>query len=503
MRTLVEVGIPKFRLKTVKALVDHIIQTVPNPSGGYCEPIASAYFKVLKTVLEHPAHPEHLSHEEWHDLVDFCIQATKNLIRLPSEDTADPSNADEEILSSRGRLSRSATPSIRSASATQRPNATSSGPHHENQMRALAEDVILCLGHLASTSNAPVLEKASSIVETMLYFLSTSTHSAPVQQAAFETVNAILYRTSTNDVSLTLRTVSELIPIMKRHWPKKWSTLKDHMLVSLLLVEPYLSHLISSYTEDEAEDLVGLIDVMRDEYCRRHDKDQLQVDDLCFANTTRADQTGGSLNIPAIQPRFGHAKAEAPWSVIYISASMIASLNRRWEALDDRANGVNGGHGTKRRKIESPIDSVFQRLKSSTLADKIYAMQVLCFLFDMGKVRPALLLGYLETMLQQVLDRNASVCSWAMLAIRRCVSLRLPTSLFHLLISQCCRTRRCAQLKLRSYVDSDMAYRSSTSDDQHDLQSRLPSDDRFARSKSRSLHGCCRHRGWHGILNGP
>lgn len=419
MRLLVEVGIPKFRLKTVKALLDHITQTLPTPGGGYCEPLASGYFKALRIALEHSAHPEHLSHDEWHELADFCIKATKDLVHSPSDSTTSLSNGDEAISSSRGRLSRSATPGIRSASATQRTNGTSTGPHREDRLAASAEDVVLCLRHLTSTSNAPVLEKAPLIVETLFYFMSTSTHSTPVQQAAFETLNAVLSRTSTNDVPLTLRIVSELIPIMKSHWSKKSSTLKDHMLVSLLLVEPYLFHLSSDASEDRVTDLLGLIHVMRDEYCRRHDKDHLQVDDLNLLNTTTGNQKPGPLGIPALQLRFGLSRAESPWSLIYISASIITSLDCHWRNLDDRAKDANDQPVTKRRKIEKPIDSVLQHLKSPALADKVYALQLLCFLFSMVDFESTILYGYLETILQHVSDKNASSCSWAMLTIRR------------------------------------------------------------------------------------
>ncbi|KAL8900186.1 MAG: hypothetical protein Q9207_005812 [Kuettlingeria erythrocarpa] len=419
LRILVEVGIPKLRSKTVKALLDHITQTLRSPSGGYREPLASEYFKALGCILKHSAHSEHLSRQQWHNLVDFSIQATKKLVRSTSDDTANPAHGDDEAadLASRGRLSRSATPSIRPASATQRSNGTSSGSQRNDRMGAPAEDVVLCLKHLASTSNGPVLEKAPLIVETMLDFLSTSTHSAFVQQAAFETVNAVLCRTITNDVSLTLRIVSELIPILKRHWPKKSASLKDQMLVSLLLVEPYLGQMISSYTEDEATNLLYLIDIVREEYCRRTEKEQLHVEDLDFIGTSTGDQKERPFAIPALQLRFGLTKAESPWSLVYTSASMIASLHLRWEALDDRANDAKDQHPNKRRKKEKPIDSVFQRLKHSSPADRLYALPALCFLFNMVQLESTVLQGYVEMMLPYISDKHISLSSWAMLAV--------------------------------------------------------------------------------------
>lgn len=419
LRTLAQLGIAKLRSKTIEALLDHITQTLPNPRGGYREPLATDYFKALTTVLEHSAHAGHLSNEKWHKLVDFSIKATKALNASTSDVTVAPADGDEEASNDRVRLSRSATPSIRLASTTQRSNGTSSARQRKDGLGSPAEDIIACLKYLASTSNAPILEKAHLIVETMFYFLSTSTHSAPVQQAAFETVNAVLSRASTNDVSLTLRTVTELIPILKRHWSTKSPTLKEHMMVSLLLVEPYLSHVIVKYSEDEAMDLQNLIDVMRDEYCRRHDRDRLQVDDLDSVSMTTGSQRERPLSNPAMRLRFGLGKSESPWSLLYLSAVMTAALTRRLEALDDR---LQDQHLAKRRKKEMPIDSVIRRLKLPGPADRLYALQMLYFLFDMVQLDSTVLQVSMETILQYVSDKNASSCSWAMLAILRLVT---------------------------------------------------------------------------------
>lgn len=419
LRTLAQLGIAKLRSKTIEALLDHITQTLPNPRGGYREPLASDYFKALRTVLEHSAHPGHLSHEKWHKLVDFSIKATKGLNASTSDVTVAPADGDEEASNDRVRLSRSATPSIRLASTMQRSNGTSSARQRKDGLGSPAEDIIACLKYLASTSNAPILKKAHLIVETMFSFLSTSTHSAPVQQAAFETVNAVLSRASTNDVSLTLRTVTELIPILKRHWSTKSSTLKEHMMVSLLLVEPYLSHVIVKCSEDEAMDLQNLVDVMRDEYCRRHDRDRLQVDDLDSVSMTTGSQRERPLSNPAMRLRFGLGKSESPWSLLYLSAVMTAALTRRLEALDDR---LQDQHLAKRRKKEMPIDSVIRRLKLPGPADRLYALQMLCFLFVMVQLDSTVLQVYMETILQYVSDKNASSCSWAMLAILRLVT---------------------------------------------------------------------------------
>ncbi|KAL9028833.1 MAG: hypothetical protein Q9196_002848 [Gyalolechia fulgens] len=419
LRLLVEIGFHKLRLKTVKALLDHVTQTLPAPTGGYYEPLVSEYFKVAKTMLEYPAHVEHLSHVEWHELADFFIQAVKDLVRSSSNGTSSFLGGEEGGFIVPGRLSRSATPSAPTSSTAERLNRSLSHRPRDGQLEAPAESVILCVKHLTSASNGPVLDKAHIIVDAVIEFLSLSKHSAPVQQAALSTINSVLSRVCTIDVSLTLRIVSGLVPIIRRLWSIKSSTFKEEMLVPLLLGEPYLPRFISKTSEDEVTELLNLIDVMREEYCRRHEREQMQIDDLDLTGTTVGFQKERPFSTQTLRLRLGLGRAESSWSLIYVSASIIATLGKHSIALDDHAKTENAKHASKRRKQENPIDSVLQRLRFSTLTDKLYATQIMCFLFDVVQFESSILLAYIEIILQCVSDKNSSLCSWAMLAITR------------------------------------------------------------------------------------
>ncbi|KAL8857536.1 MAG: hypothetical protein Q9178_005864 [Gyalolechia marmorata] len=417
IRVLVEVGVAKLRLKTVKALLDHITQTLPTSDGAYLEYLSSQYFKILRTILEYPSHPGHLAREEWLELADFCIQATKDLLPTPTDSTASSFDGDELSSISRGRLNRSATPSIRSASITGRPNSHASGSKRALQLKAPAEDVISSLKQLVSTSNGPVLEKAQTLMEALLDFLLSSTHSDHVQQLAFETMNTVFSRICTSNVALTLRTIEGLVPIIRRNWSTKSPSLREHMLVPLVLGDPYLPHLDFTESEDQSADLLDLLEVMREEYCRRHDRDQLQIDDLDLAETSSHHHNERPLSIRAFRLRFGLLKAEASWSLIHVAASIVTALLGRGQIFDDHADSTSARRATKRRKREYPVDTLFQRVQMSSLADKLHALQVLCFVFDMAQFEPAALQGYIELTLTHVSDKSSPLCSWSMLAI--------------------------------------------------------------------------------------
>ena len=308
---------------------------------------------------------------------------------------------------------------MRSVPTIERTNSSLAHLSRDAQLELPAEHVILCLKCLVSASNGPVLEKAHIIIDTIIESLSTSVSSAPVQQAAFATVNVIISRIYTNDVSLTLRTVSGLLPIIQRLWSTKSRTVKDQMLVTLLLGEPYLPRMISGDAESRIIDLVNLVDVMRDEYCRRHNRDQMLVDELELVGITVDDQKVCPFRTRHLRLQYGVGRAESCWSLINVTASIIVALHRRPDAQDDNAEILYSEPAAKRRKTENYIDDVYQRLRLPELADKTYAVQVLCFLFDMVQFESATLQEYVEIILQCVSEENGSLCSWAMLAIAR------------------------------------------------------------------------------------
>jgi ataxia telangiectasia mutated family protein len=65
LRLATEVGIASVRLKTVKALLDHFIETISLPGGALCEPLALEYPKAMRVVLAYPPHVAHLPKAEW------------------------------------------------------------------------------------------------------------------------------------------------------------------------------------------------------------------------------------------------------------------------------------------------------------------------------------------------------------------------------------------------------------------------------------------------------
>ena len=84
MRTAVELGVRKLRLKTVKALLDHVRLTLPTPDG-FCEPLSVDYVKSMRTILDYQPHVEHLR-DTWGVTLAFCLASIGSFQELTAEE---------------------------------------------------------------------------------------------------------------------------------------------------------------------------------------------------------------------------------------------------------------------------------------------------------------------------------------------------------------------------------------------------------------------------------
>lgn len=412
----------KFRYKTVKAIVDHITQTVPTSDSGYCEPVAAEYFKSLRIVLEHQPHPEHLSKDEWHEVVDFCNETLHDLNASSNGKNAQSLNGNSSIDSFNICLSRSATPGTVSDNGHQASNRSAQHLVKLN-LKSSVEDIVLCLKHLMSASNAPVLEKAQTTLENFCEILTLSSRPGVLLQSVFEAINSIISRIMTDNVDLTLHIINNLLPHIRRFWETKSRSLKDHMLVSLLYGEVYFFRLVSmDETGDCKPDLHRLLQVFRQEYCKRPEREQLQLEDLDLPDhLLEADKP---LSIQAFELRSAGSKAEQPWFLLYISASIVLVLSARDAAHRSFLSDSTLEHPSKRRKLNSLVDDLLELTKTSDMLDRLFALQVLTFVFDKIVVDIENLQHYIESLLSCLSDDIANVVSWALLALTRYSTLR-------------------------------------------------------------------------------
>ncbi|TKA78673.1 hypothetical protein B0A55_04506 [Friedmanniomyces simplex] len=81
LRLAVELGVRSISLRTLRAVVDHVTDTLPRSGGGICVPLALDYAKCLKAAFSYQPHLEHQSRAEWERSVLFCLRTIQDAER--------------------------------------------------------------------------------------------------------------------------------------------------------------------------------------------------------------------------------------------------------------------------------------------------------------------------------------------------------------------------------------------------------------------------------------
>lgn len=425
-RVAVVEGVRKIRSRTVKALVDHITQTLPNPAGGYCEPLLHGYIKSLETILEYRAHPEHLNKEEWHVVVDFLTEGISTFCNTLDGPDSRRSPGPEEPNSRRSNRSRAQTPStsISLLGTTHRASFRSAEIAKHSISRSIAEDFASCLQYLTSVSNAPILDKARSILEVLINLLRASATIGRAHHAIFVSINHVIKRTITDDIALTQHTIKNIIPLIRRLWHPKYKALGDEMLSSLILAEAYLPRLLQTGdSEDCQSELQGLVDVLYGEYSNRVDKDHLQIDDLEFYPPKKTEHMQSPLSIKAFGLRPGSPgnpgmiRAERNWALLYTVSILNSILVAPGTPLAEHPSIADQTGSNKRRRLMQPLDSLLQLIRLAPASEKVCALQALALTLDRVIVPGPDLRVTLDTLIPCVSEDNGTLSSWAMLAL--------------------------------------------------------------------------------------
>lgn len=417
LRVAVEVGVPKLRSKTVRALVDHVIQTLPTAGDGYCAPLVPDYFKILRTVLGYKPHPEHFPSVVWNELTDFCVAVANDLNRVLEDGDSGLSHRHRAPDSFQDDLSRSVTPSVRVSSS--RKSTQNASQHSQGTtLKDSSENIVLCLKHLLSVPSAPVSEKAAGTLQAMLDLLRKSPNVSHTQQAAFDCINSVLARIVTDDTLLALETIKSLIPLVCHFWQAKSHALKDSMMISLLYGEHFFKRLVVlDVSGEHTTNLESLLEIFKEDYCKRMERDTLQMDDLDLSQESLYSERQAPLSLRHFRPRFGLVKAEQPWALLQISSSIVTALDVHVTVQENQDINDDATHTSKRRKFNSARGDIVQQIKASPPSEKQYSLQVLGFLLNATDLDNVNMQESLDILLSCIADSNESSASWAMLAL--------------------------------------------------------------------------------------
>jgi serine-protein kinase ATM len=400
-RLAVELGVRKVTSTTANAIIDHVVDTLPVAGEAYCQPLTDDYLKILRAILEHAPHVEHLRNRKWCTLTDFLVQG----ISHHALDGENPSSGTNE-----------SSPSLRSKDGRVRSFRVSQGsavrPTRQEAGRP-AEDLFFCLDCLTAATNAPTISRATLIVDMVIRFFDSASSGGSLHQIAFSCMNNILSKVVTEDTRLTQRVVLEILPTIRRLWSSKNTLLRDEMLITLVLSRDTITALPKSNRGDDTySSLSNLLEVMSAEYSRRNEREILQLDDVLFMRTPK-QQVMSLENFCVLAD---HIRGTFNWATISVIAFITLTLSRFSQMVEtDRVNDTP----SKRRKLASGVDDVFRQSLSAPSLVKTRALQTIPFLLNES---PALSENFLHLIVQftnQILDEDPSIAAWTMIAISR------------------------------------------------------------------------------------
>lgn len=406
LRLVLEVGVGRLRTKTVNALIEHITEALPLSEGGFCEHLEDAYPKCLRTLLSHAPHVEHLGEAAWQDLVDFCLGG------IEPTDVVDDSQVSSRI----STRFRSETPDASIRATPNRPLGRQDSRASRQGTKDGSDELMFCLQLLVSCPSAPVISRAKPVFDALIHFLTRSNAISRSHPAAFVTFNAVLTRTMTERLDLAHSYMVLILPIIKRLWTSKSVQLKDQLLITLLCGLRLFRSKSASQTLEENTILVleSLIEILQADYCKRQDRDSLQLDDLHLFPCN-------GLQGQPLMPRTANSKVEQNWAHVLILGTLATICDDQVEIEDAEVDPQDDLIRSKKQRRLSRLEDLVRMTSAPTVANRILALQVVALLNAHDSIPGSLIADYAESWTALMLDDNHNVASWAMVVVSRLV----------------------------------------------------------------------------------
>lgn len=408
LRTAVDIFLRNLRTRTVRAIIDHITETIPIPGEGLWELLSVDYTKCLTSLLRYPPHTEHLGDAEWEKLVDYCLAA----INLQE--------SDESQLSIRSGYRSAPEDPLEGSDSRSTPSRMTPAPSvkekHVGDRNAIGE-VVVCIQLLTATPSTPVQAAAENILHGLVGFVkSLSMMTGNAHQFAFSSINTVVSKVLFDQFELVRSSLLSLIPVIRRLWTTKLHNLKDELLVTLMLCTMILVDAARKEpSEFLARSIEGLQDSLYSEYVKRPEKELLQVDETIFYRTAMNE------NRPIYGPRLGNSRSEHSWTIIWVIANLL-KLSKD-VAVHMPGSGFAHDTSSKRQRFNSGIEDVFRDAASATGARRICALQLVPFL--QGEIDAEKKETFLRRIVPNIIDDNGAVSSWTMVALARLANIPL------------------------------------------------------------------------------
>ncbi|KAI0887192.1 uncharacterized protein GGS22DRAFT_186027 [Annulohypoxylon maeteangense] len=416
LRLGIELGAGKVKRKTVLAIIDHITQTLPHSEDDLVPPLVQDYIKALAALLNYAANVELLATgggEGWFTCVDFAVDILTLYLAATDKDPA-PSRASPAPGMAQTASSSLSTP--RSTSVSQRATRVS---------RSHIPDLLQCLLHLASTPNAPLLQRSREISSVVIQILQLrSLGISQLHQVAFALVNKLFVVSQTDDSEHANSLTLDCLPLVSQWWQTKAASAHDallngvriEMLKFLFNIHLQLEFLIK---QDNKRSLLGDIENLAElfwgEYSRREERAQLQQDDLTYSSTPCDNPI---FQVKAFSLRPFNVDGEKNWAIVHI----LALLERlMWKgSQQSHTTLADDEQPRKKQRTTAGFSRLRQKLRSIDQSVQYTALQIIPFFVSDLKVDIDEMSELLAFLMSQITSKKSKVSTWAMIA---CASL--------------------------------------------------------------------------------
>ncbi|KAI1758753.1 hypothetical protein GGR53DRAFT_210108 [Hypoxylon sp. FL1150] len=423
LRLGAELGAGKIKRKTVLSVIDHITQTLPHPEDDLVPPLIQDYTKALAALLSHAANIELLAMgggEGWFTCVDFAVDILTLYLAASDKDSAF------------SRASSRASPAPGTAQTMSltlsTPRSTSASQRVSRVTRSQLPDLLQCLLYLASSPNAPLLQRSKEISSVVIQVLQLrSLGIGQIHQLAFALMNKLFVTSQTDDSDHASLLALDCLPLISQWWQTKTASAHDALLNGIrveMLKLVYNLHLQLEYlirqnsTPSLLGDIESLAELFWGEYSRREERARLQQDDLSYSTS----DNGTNFQIQLFSLRPFNVDGEKQWAVVHV----LALLERlMWKGSQQSHAPPDGEQPRKRQRIAAGFSRILQKLRTIDQSVQCTALQIVPFFVSDLKVGIDEMTDLLPLLMSQMTSKNNKISAWATIA---CASLAPQTS---------------------------------------------------------------------------
>ncbi|ORY59219.1 uncharacterized protein BCR38DRAFT_477485 [Pseudomassariella vexata] len=416
LQSVIENGAQKFKRKTLLAVVDHIIETLPGPDDDLISPLLQNYIKALVVLVSQPARVELLATynaESWLSCVDFTVKTITQYIE----------NGDRDSGPSRASPAPGTTQAFSNALSTLRSSSNSSlsrGGGQKQKQSTRLQDLFQCLLSLVSAANAPLLQRSkdiSSVVTQALQLRSLNKESIPL---GFAILHVILAFAQTDDSDHANFLTRELLPLISYWWPDRKggqdnaliNSIQTEILKTLLSIHLGLECLVRCGESSILADIEDLCELLWTEYSRREDRAQLQQDDLTYSRVPRHSH---SFHTHLFGLRPNNVEAERKWAFIQVLALLEGVL---WKESRPQTTPVDADdeQPRKKRRTTEGASRLRQKLRSIDHSVQFTAMQIIPFFISNITLTAPDMAETLSLLIGLTGHKDGKLVTWALIA---------------------------------------------------------------------------------------